>query len=48
MFIYPQDVGTPFSEYLDKFNKIIMDLKNNIKIDDKDQALIVLYSLPDF
>lgn len=39
--------GTSLSQHLDNFNSIIMDLNNiDIKIDDEDQALIVLCSLP--
>jgi hypothetical protein len=39
----------PFCDHLDEFNKILMDLKNiGIKIDDEDQALILLWSLPEF
>jgi transposase InsO family protein len=39
--------GTPIKSHLDEFNSIIMDLKNvEVKIDDEDQALIVLCSLP--
>lgn len=39
--------GTSLSQHLDNFNSIIMDLNNiDVKIDDEDQALIVLCSLP--
>ena len=38
--------GMPLKNYLDEFNKIILNLKNiDVKINDEDQALILLYSL---
>jgi hypothetical protein len=41
--------GTPLGNHLDECNKILMDLKNiDIQIDDEDQALILLCSLPKF
>jgi hypothetical protein len=40
--------GTPLCDHLDYFNRIILDMKNiDIKVDDEDQALILLCSLPD-
>ena len=39
--------GTPIKDHLDELNRIIMDLKNiEVVIDDEDQILIVLCSLP--
>jgi len=36
-----------FSEQLDKFNKLIIDLQNiDVQIDDEDQVLLLLCSLP--
>lgn len=38
--------GTPVQSHLDEFNRIIMDLKTmEVKVDDEDQALILLCSL---
>jgi hypothetical protein len=40
--------GTPLCDHLDYFNRIILDMKNiDIKVDDEDQALILLCSLLD-
>ena len=39
--------GTPVSDHLDEFNRIAIDLKNvECKVEDEDQALILLCSLP--
>ena len=41
--------GTPVSDLLDEFNRIVIDLKNiECKVEDEDQALILLCSLPPF
>lgn len=47
LYALKMEEGTPVSQHLDKFNSIIMDLNNiDNKIDDEDQAIIVLCSLP--
>ena len=39
--------GMPIKVHLDELNKILMDLKNiDVRIDEEDQALILLCSLP--
>lgn len=49
LYTLKMEEGTPLGNHLDEFNKIFMDLKNiDIQIDDEDQALILLYSLPEF
>jgi predicted nucleic acid-binding protein len=40
--------GMHLCDHLDEFNKFLMDLKNiDIQVDNNDQALILLCSLPD-
>ncbi|GLT72015.1 hypothetical protein SLA2020_439880 [Shorea laevis] len=49
LYTLKMEEGTPLGNHLDEFNKILMDLKNiDIQIDDEDQALILLCSLPEF
>lgn len=39
--------GSSVSDYIDAFNKIILDLKDiNVKINDKNKTMIILCSLP--
>ena len=36
------------NEHLDKFNRIVLDLRGvGVDIDDEDQAMFLLHSLPD-
>jgi hypothetical protein len=47
LYTFRMKEGTPIKDHLDELNRIIMDLKNiDVSIDDEDQALIVLCSLP--
>ncbi|KAJ8626068.1 hypothetical protein MRB53_019375 [Persea americana] len=47
LFRFEYRQGIFMSEHLDDFNKIIADLMNiDVKIDDKDKALLLLNSLP--
>ncbi|GKD70413.1 hypothetical protein Tco_1324503 [Tanacetum coccineum] len=41
------EAGTKLGDHIDEFNKLILDLANiDIEIDDEDQALMLLTSLP--
>ena len=47
LFTLHMKESTPIKDYLDELNKILMDLKNiDVRIDEEDQALILLCSLP--
>ena len=49
LFILRMKEGTLIKDHLDKLNKILMDLKNiDVRIDEEDQALILLCSLSKF
>ena len=40
--------GMQVTEHLDKFNRIVLDLKGvGVDIDDEDQAMFLLHSLPE-
>jgi len=46
LFTLRMKEGMLIKDYLDELNKILMDLKNiNVRIDEEDQALILLCSL---
>ena len=47
LFTLQMQEGTSVSNHLDSFTKAIMDIENiDVKIDDKDQAIMLLCSLP--
>lgn len=49
LYNFRMSEGTPIKQHLNEFNSLIIDLNNiNIKIENKDQTLIVLYLLPSF
>ncbi|GJU62068.1 zinc finger, CCHC-type containing protein [Tanacetum coccineum] len=47
LYTYYMSPGTKLGDHIDEFNKLILDLANiDIKIEDEDQALMLLTSLP--
>ncbi|GKC13017.1 hypothetical protein Tco_1009799 [Tanacetum coccineum] len=47
LFTFYMDSGKKLSEHIDEFNKLIGDLANiDVDIDDEDQTLMLLTSLP--
>ncbi|GJS38829.1 zinc finger, CCHC-type containing protein [Tanacetum coccineum] len=47
LYTYYISPGTKLGDHIDEFNKLILDLENiNIEIEDEDQALMLLTSLP--
>lgn len=47
LYTCKMDEGTPIREYVHKFDRCISDLKDiDVKVDDEDQALLLLLSLP--
>nr|GEW68345.1 zinc finger, CCHC-type [Tanacetum cinerariifolium] len=47
LYTYYMSLGTKLGDHIDEFNKLILDLaKIDIEIEDKDQALMLLTSLP--
>ncbi|GJW89309.1 zinc finger, CCHC-type containing protein [Tanacetum coccineum] len=47
LYIYYMSPGMKLGDHIDKFNKLILDLTNiDIEIEDEDQALMLLTSLP--
>jgi hypothetical protein len=48
LYTFRMQEGTHLCDHLEYFNRIILDMKNvDIIVDDEDQALILLCSLPD-
>ncbi|KAH9718038.1 hypothetical protein KPL71_022065 [Citrus sinensis] len=48
LYTFSMKEGTTTKDYLDEFNKLILDLeKVNVMLEDEDRALILLSSLPD-
>ncbi|GJW16056.1 zinc finger, CCHC-type containing protein [Tanacetum coccineum] len=47
LYTYYMSLGTKLDDHIDEFNKLILDLTNiDIEIEDEDQALMLLTSLP--
>ncbi|GJY27271.1 hypothetical protein Tco_0401997 [Tanacetum coccineum] len=47
LYTYYMSPGTKLGDHIDEFNKLILDLANiDIEIEDKDQTLMLLTSLP--
>ncbi|GKD65013.1 retrovirus-related pol polyprotein from transposon TNT 1-94 [Tanacetum coccineum] len=47
LYTYYMSPGTKLGDHIDEFNKLILDLENiDIEIEDEDQALMLLMSLP--
>ncbi|GJR41830.1 zinc finger, CCHC-type containing protein [Tanacetum coccineum] len=47
LYTYYMSPGTKLGDHIDEFNKLILDLENiDIEIEDEDQALMLLTSLP--
>ena len=47
LFTLCMSEGTPVQSHLDEFNFIIIDLENlDVKIDDEDKAVLIIFSLP--
>ncbi|GKE47914.1 hypothetical protein Tco_1479172, partial [Tanacetum coccineum] len=46
LFTFYMHSPKKLSEHIDEFNKLISDLANIVDIDDEDQALMLLTSLP--
>nr|GFB49693.1 retrovirus-related Pol polyprotein from transposon TNT 1-94 [Tanacetum cinerariifolium] len=49
LYTYYMSPGTKLGDHIDEFNKLILDLANiDIEIEDEDQVLMLLTSLPSF
>nr|GEW25148.1 retrovirus-related Pol polyprotein from transposon TNT 1-94 [Tanacetum cinerariifolium] len=47
LYMHYMSLGTKLDDHIDKFNKLILDLANiDIEMEDEDQALMLLTSLP--
>lgn len=47
LYLFKMQIGRSAEEQIDEFNKIIIDIENiDVSIDDQDQALLLVSSLP--